>query len=106
MKKVLLFLILTLPRVVLYAATGSQCAGNVIRVMDHSQQCNGKFAYLIDNSNGKWFCTPSNNGGSIVLAALMSGKIVSSVFDDSVSNQACNSLSSHYISPVYLHVIQ
>ena len=103
MKYLLITLIFILPSFA-FSGTGTQCSGTVIRVMDHSQQCEGKMAYMIDNSNGKWFCAPSDNGSSIVLAALMSGKIVASVFDSSVSNEACNAISTHYIKPIYLHV--
>ena len=85
-------------------ASGSQCTGTVIRVMDHTQQCNGEMAYLTNNSNGKWFCAPTHNGSSIVLAALLSGKKVSSVFDSSTSSTSCDSISVHYIKPVYLHI--
>jgi hypothetical protein len=105
MKNLLTFLIL-LFSIQSFAGTGSQCTGKVIRVMDHTQQCEGKMAYLTDNSNGKWFCAPTGNGSSIVLSALMSGKTVASVFDSAVSTQACNTLTAHYIKPVYLLIHQ
>ncbi|WP_325892800.1 hypothetical protein [Grimontia sp. NTOU-MAR1] len=105
MKKLIIGIALIIAPTVSLAA-GTQCIGKVIRVMDHSQQCGGKFAYMIDNSNGKWFCTPTKEGGSIALAALMADKKVASVFDASVSSEPCSSISKHYISPIYLHVMK
>jgi len=79
------------------------CKGKVKVILDWPQQCNGNLAFILDeNSNGKYICTASGKSESMVLAALMAGKKISVRLN--VSGETCNTLSSHYLTPTYLHV--
>ncbi|MBA6233656.1 MULTISPECIES: hypothetical protein [unclassified Colwellia] len=101
MKKLILIMLLIMST---SAFADVDCKGTVKLVLEWPQQCNGNLAFMLDGnkSNGKYVCTISSKSESMVLSALMSGKSIS--FRVKVSGETCESLSSHYLTPMYLHV--
>lgn len=81
------------------------CTGNVTLVMEWPDQCGGNLAYFTDNSNGKWFCSLSEKSGSLVLAALASGKKVTSTLLESDAS-SCSTIAAHYLMPRYIIIRQ
>ena len=82
-------------------ALALDCEGNITQVMDHFVNCSGNMAYMTDNSNGKWFCTISATSTSIVLAAFIAGKKVSTRILPT-SDPSCSQISTHYQTPQYI----
>ncbi len=85
------------------------CTGNVTKVMDYPEMCEGdNMAYKTDNNNDKWFCAISDRSASIVLAALASGKEVTTVFYHTSGGveSTCADLDTSYIKPAYLYIKQ
>ena len=78
------------------------CAGKVTHILEWSTQCSGQFAYILDNSNGKYFCAKTQATGSLVVSALMANK--TSQVRVITNDATCETLSSHYLTPTYINL--
>ena len=93
-------------------AASENCGGKVTMVMDHPSQClqtsgsitESHAAFQIESSAGKWICSVSTFGDSLVLAALAAGKQVS-VRIDLPTQGDCSSIA-HYTELEYVSVIE
>jgi hypothetical protein len=96
LKKILILLVLIFP----ISSHALDCIGQVKEVLDWPEQCDGKVAFLLDNSNGKYICTISDKGEAMVLAAVVSGKHVGVRLTS--NDTSCEAIASHYLSPLYM----
>lgn len=76
-------------------AADINCSGKVTVVMDYPNTCAGNTAFKTAGSNGKWVCPASGKGNALVLAAVMSGKIVSVYIDSQNGALTCDNIPNY-----------
>ncbi|QDO86841.1 hypothetical protein FM037_24575 [Shewanella psychropiezotolerans] len=82
-------------------AADINCNGKVTVVMDYPNTCDGNTAFKTDGSKGKWVCPASDKGNALVLAAVMSGKIVSVYINSQNGALTCANLPN-YVKAKYV----
>jgi hypothetical protein len=98
MKKIIVITILLLASQFSLAATS--CAGKVTDILDWPEKCNGNIAFKTDTTGAKWICTLSDKSASMILAAAMGEKMVSSRVGLQTEGD-CTSINQ-YTTPEYI----
>jgi hypothetical protein len=74
------------------------CPGSVTEILEWPSKCGGNLAYKLDSVPGKWLCTTSSKGESLVLTAYVTGKTLTARL---AADLPCNEVESYH-TPLYI----